>query len=233
MLTYQPPVRTDFYTTASFIRTKIENDKVHNFIRIDRKGKVKVSYIINNDKVSKTKVYNMNKDLSTIPIIDQNLADLINDSFIKYPRTYLFEIKEKPISQVTFLSYLKKITKVDGINEQMMRSSYVNWFYSHHKAMKDRDELALQMRHSASTAQRNYYKIDDETPAEKEKTVGILQKEIYEIKTNCDNNEPTDKAYNKRRRDVIYCINKKSVSPKESTLSKYNITFNEKNNKYE
>ena len=83
MLTYHPPVRTDFYTTASFIRTKIENDKIHNFIRIDRKGKIKVQYIINNDKVSKTKVYNMNKDLSTIPIIDQNLADLINNSYIK------------------------------------------------------------------------------------------------------------------------------------------------------
>jgi hypothetical protein len=232
MLVYQPPVRTDFYCTAQFIRTKEENDKVHNFIRIDRRGKVKITYIINNDKVSKTRTYAMNKELSKIPVENQKLADLINDSYIKYPRTYLFENKDKPITQPTFLSMLKKITKVDGINNDMMRSSYINWFYQHHKSLKERDALALQMRHSTGTAMRNYFKLADETPEEKEHTVSILQKEIFEVKTNCDNDTSNDKEYRKKRRDVIYTLNKGS-KPRESTLQKYNITFNKETNKYE
>ena len=233
LLTYQPPVRTDFYCTAAFIRTKEENDKKHNFVRIDRRGKVKAYYIINNDKVSKTRVYAMNKELSKIQIEDQNLAELINDSYNKFPRKYLFEItKDKPVSQTTYLSMLKKITKVDGINNDMMRSSYINWFYQHHKSLKERDELALKMRHSTGTAMRNYFKLEDETPEEKEHTVAILQKEIFEVKTNCDNDTSNDKEYKKKRRDVVYTLNKGS-KPRESTLQKYNITFNKDTNKYE
>ena len=232
MLVYQPPVRTDFYCTAQFIRTKEENDKIHNFIRIDRRGKVKVTYIINNDKVSKTRTYAMNKELSKIPVEDQKLADLINDSFIKYPRKYLFENKDKPITQPTLLSLLKKITKVDGINNDMMRSSYINWFYQHHKSLKERDALALQMRHSTGTAMRNYFKLADETPEEKEHTVTTLQNELYEVKTNCENDTSNDKEYKKKRRDVVYTLNKGS-KPRETTLQKYNITFNKETNKYE
>ena len=232
MLVYQPPVRTDFYCTAQFIRNKDENDKKHNFIRIDRRGKVKVTYIINNDKVSKTRTYAMNKELSKIPVEDQKLADLINDSYVKYPRKYLFENKDKAITQPTLLNLLKKITKVDGINNDMMRSSYINWFYEHHKSLKERDALALQMRHSTGTAMRNYFKLADETPEEKEHTVSILQNEIYEVKSKCDNNnEPTDKEYRKRRRDVIRCLNLGST-PRESTLNKYNITYNKETKKY-
>ena len=44
-----------------------------------------VSYIINNDKVSKTKVYNMNKKLSIINIENDKLSKLINESYKKYP----------------------------------------------------------------------------------------------------------------------------------------------------
>ena len=114
----------------------------------------------------------------------------------------------------------------------MCRSSYINWFYEHHKALKDREELALKMRHSVLTSLRNYHKIDDETPAEKEKTVAVLQNEIYEVKSKCENNnEPTDKEYVKRRRDCIYTLNKGS-KPRQSTLNKYNITYDKETKKY-
>ena len=113
----------------------------------------------------------------------------------------------------------------------MLRSSYIYWFYEHHKSLKEREELALKMRHSYNTAVRNYFKLDDETPEEKEKTVSILQNEIYEVKSKCDNNEPTDNVYKKRRRDVIRCLNLGSV-PRESTLNKYNITYDKETKKY-
>jgi hypothetical protein len=234
MLVLQPPVRTDFYCTSQFIRTKQENDSINNFIRIDRKGKLKIYYIINNDKVSKTRVYAINKELSKIKIENKKLVDLINDSYIKYPRKYLFEIKDKPVSQVTLLSFLKKITKVDGINNDMMRSSYINWFYKNHKSLKDRELLALQMRHSIITAMRNYQKVDEEPPEEKkEKTVKTLQNEIFEIKENIENNDNdnNDKLYRKRRRDVVRTLNNGSI-PRESTLTKYNIKFDTETKKY-
>ena len=101
MLVYQPPLRTLFYTSRKFIQKESDNDKKNNFIRIDRRGKLKVYYIINKDKASNYKLYNMNKSLNKIKIEDNNLEKLIYDSFIKYPRKYLFALKDKPITPVT------------------------------------------------------------------------------------------------------------------------------------
>ena len=115
-----------------------ENDKINNFIWISRKGSIKIFYIVNNDKVSNTKIYAMNKNLSYIKLEDTNLIKLINDSYEKYPREYLFEINNKPISQSTYLNWLRKITEVSQINNDNMRSSYVNWFYEHNKKLSDK-----------------------------------------------------------------------------------------------
>jgi len=93
ILIKQPPLRTSFYTSAKIIRSKDDNDKKNNFILINRRGKVKVQFIVNIDKATNYKMYNMNSNLSKIDIVDNDLAILINDSFVKYPRNYLFEIK--------------------------------------------------------------------------------------------------------------------------------------------
>ena len=37
MLVYQPPLRTSFYSTAKFIRSKLDNNKVDNFIWINKR----------------------------------------------------------------------------------------------------------------------------------------------------------------------------------------------------
>jgi len=50
-----------------------ENDKTNNFIWISRKESIKIFYIVNDDKVSKTKIYAMNKNLSYIKLEDNNL----------------------------------------------------------------------------------------------------------------------------------------------------------------
>lgn len=52
LLTYQPPLRTSFYTTALILRDKKDNDKKHNYVYINRRGSSKVQYIINKDKAS-------------------------------------------------------------------------------------------------------------------------------------------------------------------------------------
>jgi hypothetical protein len=234
MLVLQPPIRTDYYVTAKFIFTEKENDNINNFIWITKRGKLKVNYIVNKDKVSKTKVYNMNKKLSTISIENDKLVKLINESYKKYPRNYLLEIDDKPITHATFLEWLRKITDVKLINNDIMRSSYINWFYDHHKGMDSREKLALQMRHSVMTSLRNYRKIIEEKPIEKPVDELKLENEVLNNKLiNCESeNKLTDAKYNKRRRDIIYKINNKNVTPKESTLDKYNIIYDDIKEKY-
>ena len=85
---------------------------------------------------------------------------MIYQSFIKYPRKYLFEIKN---NGVTLLAWLRKTTYIDSINIDMMRSSYVNYFFAdNNKNMKDTEDLAHRMRHSVLTAQTNYLRISND-----------------------------------------------------------------------
>jgi hypothetical protein len=232
LLVLQPPLRTDFYTNCILTRTMKDNDKTHNFIKIMRRGKhsIKCEYIVNDDKVSKTKTYTINKNLSIIEIKNNELCKLINNSLIAYPRKYLFENDEgKAISQPTYISWLRKITKVDGINNDIMRSSYINWFYNNNKTLGSREELSKLMRHSVITAQRNYLKVDDnelihENKEIETKKICELQKQINLLKENCNNAKPIENL-KKKRRDVVYTLNKGSI-PREETLIKYDIKYN-------
>jgi len=185
MLVLQPPLRTNFYITAKFLRKITENDNNSNYIWINRKGSLNVYYIVNNDKVSKTKVYAMNKDLNKIKIEDEQLIKLINDSYEKYPRTYLFEIDGKPITNPTYLNWLRKITDVKNINNDIMRSSYINWFYENNKTLKDKETLSKNMRHSVMTAQRNYLKVfDDEKSVDDKTNIANIIQENETLKIN-------------------------------------------------
>ena len=100
----------------------------------------------------------MNKNLSKIELDYEPLEILINDSYIKYPREYLFEKNGIPISQNTLLRWLRDISGVSGITYDMMRSSYITWFYSENLNFGARDKLAKVMRHSTNTAAKNYNK---------------------------------------------------------------------------
>jgi len=241
ILIKQPPLRTSFYTSAKIIRSKDDNDKKNNFILINRRGKVKVQFIVNIDKATNYKMYNMNSNLSKIDIVDNDLAILINDSFVKYPRNYLFEIKEKPISQNTLLNWLRKITNLSGVNIDIMRSSFITWFYEHNLTFGVRDKLSRMMRHSQGTAQKNYNKIfdydkeDSSTIDELKKQILLLNIQINELKEKIeisDNSKDIDSQYKKRRSDVIYNLNIKKRSPREDTIKKYNISYNKENNLY-
>ena len=230
LLIYQPPVRTSFYINSKFIFRAKDNNKINNFIYINKRKPFKISYIINNDKVSKTKIYKKIK-LSIININNKKLIDLIIDSYSKYPRTYLFEVNKKYITQPTLLSWLRDITKVNAINNDIMRSSYINWFYEHNKTIGEREKLSYQMRHSVITAQRNYLKIiNEETIKQQPEKIIELQTNIYNLKKN-NNDIIPDLLYKKRRRDNIRTLNNGGI-PRESTLLKYNIEYDEQNKIY-
>jgi hypothetical protein len=240
LLVYQPPVRTDFYVTASFIKSKKDNDGINNFIKIERRGGLKVFYIINKDKVSNSKKYKMNKNLSKIEIKDKDLCKLIYDSYKKYPRKYLLEFNEKQITPTTFLCWLRKITNVENINNDIMRSSYIDWFYSTERNMNEKEQLSFEMRHSVATAQKNYLKIINKTEdldCEKLKEKVIeLEDENKELVNNLNNVDIvpkiSEKKYTKNRRDLIYQLNRYNRVVRESSLTKYNITYDKILKKY-
>jgi len=250
LLTLQPPLRTSFYTSASFIRTEKDNDKTNNFIFISKRGKIKIYFIVNDDKVSNTKSYSMQKaTLSKIQIEEQKLVDLIIKSFVIYPRKYLFENKNKSqISQNTFLQWLRDISNVDGITNDIMRSSYITWFYSKHLRHSDREKLSKQMRHSVNTASRNYNKVIETEEVNKKNSVESLNETIVKLEhqkneltsklnayvppVETDDDYKTLKLYKKKRSDILYLLNTKNKTCKSDTLKKYDIKFNKETNMY-
>jgi len=240
LLTYQPPLRTSFYTTALLIREKKANDKNHNYVYINRRGNSKVQYIVNKDKASNYKLYNINKNLSFIDVEGEAKKAII-ESYENFPRNYLLEIDGRPITDSTLLRWLRDITGVDGLTIDIMRSSYITWFYETHPHYNDRDKLSRLMRHSQKTAQLNYQKVftteqKEDDCRETRKTLIELQQELKRLNIQLDaykQNKPDEQNFKKRRRDVIYNLNTKGRSPRDDTLKKYNIIFNSSTNKYE
>jgi len=237
LLVLNPPIRTSFYSSCKLLNKQDDNNKKDNYIYLYRRGKIHAYLIVNKDKASNYKLYNMDKTLNKIEITNDKLCELINNSFITYPRQYLFEINKKKVSDATLLKYLRTITQVEGITVDMMRSSYITWFYGNNKTYGEREELSRQMRHSQSTASKNYLKVFDE-PEEKEtdeEKLKELNKELFNYKniindlklklSTYENNEDTQKAYNKKRNDILYLSNKNNKQPKENTMLKYQIKF--------
>jgi hypothetical protein len=241
LLIFQPPLRTNFYSSAKFLRLLTENNKKDNYVYINKKGKLKVYYIVNKDKATNYKLYNMNKDLTKIQLDNQELVNFINYSFDTYPREYLFEKNGKKLSDATLLKYLRDITKTQLINFDMIRSAYITYFYEHNKTFNKREELSKQMRHSQHTASKNYLKVSNTDASQPEEEIVNLNKTIIQLKNNIDNcqnklgvfqSQPeSEKAYNKKKKDIIYLLNKGKTS-KPETIKKYGILYDDKTNTY-
>ena len=240
MLTYQPPLRTSFYNTAKMIRLKDDNNGEDNYVLISRRGKVNVTYIVNKDKASNYKLYNINKNLAKIELEDEPLEKLINESYIQYPREWLFEKDGKPISQNTLLRWLRQASGVSGITFDIMRSSYITWFYSENLNFGSRDKLSKVMRHSTNTAAKNYNKVFD---VENEPTLNPeynqvnveLELKIKELENKLSSYQDTkesEKHFKKKRRDILYNLNTKGRTGREETLKKYDIKYDSKNEIY-
>ena len=237
LLVKQPPVRTSFYNTAKFITKLKDNDNKNNFIHIDRRGKTKATIIINKDKASNYKEYNLNKDLSKIKIIEDDLATLIYNSLTKYPRIYLFEYNNKSISENTLLKWLRSMTKIDKVNINMMRSSYITHYYENNPSYRLKNKLSKQMRHSVNTASKNYNKVlntenkpTSELLTNAKSEISKLQIQLYECSNNLIKNDNVITKKNKY--DVLYNINVRKSKPSERIIKKYDLKYNEENKTY-
>lgn len=231
LLILQPPMRTDFYTTANFITNIKDNDKINNFVLIENN---KTSYIVNNDKASNYPAYKNKEELTKIQIDSEELTKYIIDSFKRYPRVYLFENPntKKSYDEQALLRILRKITNIEKINFQMMRSIYVTWFHKQHKTYNEKKKLSHQMRHSVNTAMKNYNKIEqpkeDFKDEDIKKELVSVKEELKQVKAHCkDAFNPIDKIYIKRRSDILYRYNSKGVQSTHKTMDKYNIKYDE------
>lgn len=241
LLVFQPPLRTSFYISAFISRDKKDNDGTHNYIYLNRRGTTTAYYIVNKDKASNYKLYNMNKKLSVIELTPE-ATGAINESLLNYPRNYLFEIDDKPITQGTLLRWLRDITGIDKINIDMMRASYITWFHNNNAKFNEREKLSQIMRHSQRTASQNYRKIltedqilktEDCTQMKKDSILKDTKiKELENKITAYIQNKPNDQLYNKRRRDQIYNYNTKGRAPRDATLKKYNIIYDQQTKLY-
>ena len=229
LLILQPPVRTSFYTSCKLIRSKKDNNKINNFLLLSKRGKNSGKFIINQDKASNYKSFNMNKELSKIIIEDTKLIELLHYSYEKFPRNYLFEKNNNKLSDQQLLTLLRRITNIDKININMMRSIYVTQHYKTNINYNSKIVLANKMRHSAETAAILYNKINEtDFNNNNDQLVIELQKEIFELKQKITELEAKNiditnsKLYNKRKSDIQYLI-KSGKSVKQSTKDKYNI----------
>ena len=219
LLTYQPPLRSDFYTSCKFSDGKDIYDG-GNYLVIQRtKDFTRLFYKINKDKVSNSKYYKNKPELSVIEIENKELINIILKSYEMYERTYLFQNNTAPIKQETLLKYLKKFTNIPGLTVNMMRSIYITNQYNKRISFKEKEILANQMRNSVLTASKNYFKLtEDDKPLNRDEEMDKLKEEIEllkiennRLKVENENLQGLDKntsEYKKRRRDLLLYYNK-------------------------
>tara|TARA_R110001606_G_scaffold328079_1_gene475124 strand:- start:304 stop:1347 length:1044 start_codon:yes stop_codon:yes gene_type:complete len=209
LLILQPPVRSSFYCEAKVIKSIKEDDKTTNFLLLNYKLK-KAYYIINRDKVSNSKEY---KDFKHSKIeIDNKI--LVNALLNKYKRkSTIFIFGNKKISNITLLRWLEDITKIKNFNIDNIRSIYITWQYDKKITFEEKSQLAFKMRHTIITASKNYYKIIDKDNIKKDKD----NKEYEDDKTK--------RKFIKNKKDVIYNLNSKQITPRDNTIKKYDLKF--------
>lgn len=244
LVSLQPPLRSDFYTSCKFSDGKdIYNDG--NYLVIQRtKDFTRLFYKVNKDKVSNSKYYKNKPELSVIEIENKELINIILKSYEMYKRSYLFQNNSgQQIKQETLLKYLKKFTNIPGLTVNMMRSIYITNQYNKRISFKEKENLANQMRNSVLTASKNYFKLtEDDKPLNRDEEMEQLKKEIEllkiennKLKIENNNLKELDKntsEYKKRRRDLLLYYNKHKKIIKENTKDKYNIKYDEETKKY-
>ena len=175
---------------------------------------------------------------------------ILNNSFIAFPRKYLFtQIRNtnNVMNSREYGRHLKGIYKDKNLSISILRASYISWFYKNNVDILSREQLAKQMRHSRHTAELLYCKIDTNaciTNTDVNTTVKIVKNNghTFDIKTWSRNyqkenkdkfNNASKKYYHDNkfvisRKKVLKHLNKKSSAiPRKKSLQIYGLKFNE------
>ena len=163
LMTYQPPLRKDFYLNLKFLFDIKKNNKKDNYLYLVKKPINKAFFIVNNDKVSK---YTETFDKDENKVIEITNKDLISMLWKNYEndkqylkREYVFMSSDgNKYNTNTFTRVLLDPIK---LNFNTLRSSYISDFYVKNPYPQERNELARQMRNSMNIAQMKYLKRED------------------------------------------------------------------------
>jgi len=230
----QPTLRASFYSDLKIISQASQNDGVSNFVFINRRTR-KSFFIVNQDKVSNSYEFSNGKN-SKIEIEDKELKTLIINSIDSYPRTYLFENPETERSYTysTLLQMLHRITGINNISFNMLRSSHVNNLHNKPGTnLLAKEKLAKQMRHSIDASITYYHKPGLLDEAEEQEQCSMIRTQLLQAKTaetkaNKKANEVvTDQKANRKRKEMIRKINARGSQPTQKSIDNYNLEFNE------
>jgi hypothetical protein len=148
----QPPIRNN-YNDMKVIHNRDENNGQDNYLLIDNDNDMYI--ILNNDKVIK------HYGSSNIRITNERLKGIITIYITEYTpnNTYLFENKDGTPYTKRQIQYVINRTFHDRtLSIYNLRSAFITEYYRQHPKLKDREKLAVMMRHSKSIAELNYLK---------------------------------------------------------------------------
>lgn len=167
MVTMHPPLRRKNYADLEIITNKnalqrmmTKEEKLpskgrNNYIYCDME-KSKVYYYLYNDKV-------IESHGSQIIEYDNDLSQIIIDSITNYPRKYLFSSTKDPLKPSGKFSIQKIIYDMFNaeklrVSMNLIRIAYVMDYYAKYQGNKERQYIALKMRHSVAMAYTTYNK---------------------------------------------------------------------------
>ena len=235
MAVYQPTMRPSFYESAKIITRKANNNGVDNYIRFDRRTR-KIYYIVNHDKVSKDKTYQGLKH-SEIEVEHLGLKNMMWQSFDRNSERVFFFQKpgeENHYNYSTFRTWIRRLTGLPELTFNMLRSAHVNHVYKNPRStLRDKQKLALQLRHSVDAGMLYYEKIFEEEDIDEDIEEMEKKQLRQELQFSRDRlkDKQTDKIrdqqYRKRRADVVRNLNKKSIKPLKSSVDKYELEYDE------
>ena len=123
-----------------------------------------------------------------------------------------------------------------------MRSIYItNVLNKKGTTLNDKKELAKQMRNSVGAQSLHYYKVGTYDGKTNDELIQMLEElaakiGLLEKTQETTDKEPIefhDKAFKKKRQDLLYLLNNKDrYKSKDSTLAKYKIKYDEANEKW-
>ena len=244
LYTLQPPLRQDYVNMP--IVSAIPKNKKENYL-LNKNGKYFV--IIRRDKVIKShgpEQFELSNELNNV----------INESLRAFPRQYILSTQRdgtKPIQKQGFESLLRSCFSPQRVSVDILRSAYVTHFYSDPRmTLKMKEELARKMRHSAAVAQREYQKINVSGISQPDNLVVqryveapppiVVEKKPFNLKVwRKDYREKHKQEINQKARDeykakkdeilrrhVLWNLNTQNTAvPKQSTIDKYNLKYDE------
>lgn len=233
---YQPPLRADYHDMKKIVSLKDISSDALNYILKTKKG---YEYIIQNDKVSKS------WDTSYIQILDKKLVTILDNSFITFPRSYLFtQIRDTniPMNTREYNKRLKGLINGKCLSMSILRASYISWFYKNNVSIMSREKLAKQMRHSRQRAELTYNKLDvnDNGTSKKVKIMRKDNDDKFDVKEwskkyqkeNKDKFKEASKRhyhankYEISRKKILKHLNTNtSAKPRKKTIQTYDIKF--------